>query len=98
MNDNKKIELIREYMKTGFKVDRIKDPNSNKFLRGIIFDSTTIRYVKDNARSVLREFIAIALKDIFPVNDRLIDLAMDGYLQDNARPKKNSPRRHLPKR
>jgi len=97
MEDDKKAGLISEFMRSGYKIARIKDTNTNKFQRGIIFDASTIRYVRSHTRSQLRALIFESLKELFPVTDAVIELAMNDYLTNN-RPKKNLPRRHFPKR
>lgn len=97
MNDDKKIKLISEYLRSSYKVTKIKDVSGNKFQRGIIFDDSTIRYVRNNTRSHLRALVFESLRELFPVSDKVIELAMDSYLI-NDRPKKTLPRRNFPKR
>jgi len=97
MDEKKKVKLISEFMRSGYKISRIKDKLTNKFQRGIIFDTSTIQYVRNNSRSQLREMVFRSLKEVFPVSDSVILLAMDDYLKSD-RPKKNLPRRNFPKR
>lgn len=98
MNEDKKVKLISEFMKSGYKIARIKDSHTNKFQRGIIFDASTIRYVKNNTRSVLRSLVFNALKEVFPVEDHIIEMAMSDYLKTSHKFRKNLPSRHFPKR
>lgn len=84
------VDIIKRFLIEGYSITKVR--KGAKFKRGIIIDSSTIAYMVGNERSIIRKKVFTSLKDIFPVEDEVIEEAMKGYLVE-TRKRKTTKRR-----
>ncbi len=95
--DTKLIQYIKGYLYETFSIDKIKDQRNKKFKRGIIMDINHVVYV-NNGRERIRWEIFNHLKDIFNVDDIVIESAMEEYLTEEVTKRKKRPTKRKPSR
>jgi len=78
--DKELINIIRDYIKNVYYVDKLKDGTSKHFKRGVIIDNDTVMYMLKNDRSEIRKKVYASIKRIFYVDDEVITEAMNDYL------------------